>query len=50
MWVWMTLFLIVAGIGLIGVSQSTAVMIIGLVAFITGVLTMILGVDKEGAE
>ena len=46
MWVWMTLFLIVAGIGLIGVSQSAAVMIIGLVAFVTGVLTMILGAGE----
>ena len=46
MWIWMTLFLITAGIGLIGVSQSTAVMIIGLVAFVTGVLTMILGAEE----
>ena len=46
MWVWMTLFLITAGIGLIGVSQSAAVMIIGLVAFVTGVLTMILGAGE----
>ena len=46
MWVWMTLFLIVAGIGLIGVSQSAAVMIIGLVAFVTGVLTMIFGAGE----
>jgi len=47
MWVWITLFLIAAGIGLIGVSQSTAVMIIGLVAFIAGVLTMIFSMEME---
>ena len=50
MWVWITLFLIVAGIGLIGVSQSTAVMIIGLVAFVTGVITMIFSMEMEEAK
>ena len=41
MWVWMTLFLIVAGIGLIGFGQSTVIVLIGAAGLITGVTTMI---------
>lgn len=41
MWIWITLFLITAGIGLIGFGQSTAIALIGEVGLITGVTTMI---------
>ena len=41
MWVWMTLFLITAGIGLIGFGQSTVIVLIGVTGLITGVTTMI---------
>lgn len=47
MWIWITLFLITVGIGFIAVSQTVPLLILGLIALITGVTTMIFSVGGE---
>lgn len=46
MWVWITFFLITFGIGAIGFSASTSMTVMGAIAFITGVITMIFSMEE----
>lgn len=50
MWVWITIFLVAAGTGLIGFGETAPVMVFGLVGFLTGVTTMVLSMANYEEE
>ncbi|WP_462419977.1 hypothetical protein [Salinicoccus sp. Marseille-QA3877] len=50
MWAWITLFLIIMGVALIGMGQTTEIVIVGIIGFLAGVTTMVLGVEKEESQ
>lgn len=47
MWLWVTLFLLTVGIGLVCFAQTTLMIIFGAVAMMTGFVTLVLSIEED---